>query len=66
MKPDWKDAPDWANWLAVDGWGQWFWFSDEPTTGHSRYWRLNKIGKSKQAYPDVEPQKFSRGEDHGP
>lgn len=24
-KPDWKDAPEWANWLAQDGEGQWIW-----------------------------------------
>ena len=25
-KPDWKDAPGWANWLAQDQSGQWWWF----------------------------------------
>ena len=24
--PDWKDAPDWAQWLAQDSGGNWFWF----------------------------------------
>lgn len=30
MKPDWKDAPDWANWLAQDEDGSWWWFWDKP------------------------------------
>lgn len=24
--PDWKDAPEWANWLSQDSGGNWFWF----------------------------------------
>lgn len=30
MKPDWKDAPDWARWLAQDAHGPWFWFENRP------------------------------------
>lgn len=30
MKPDWKYAPDWAQWLAMDGDGMWSWFSEKP------------------------------------
>ncbi len=30
MKPNWKDAPEWANWLTMDGDGWWFWFEHEP------------------------------------
>lgn len=29
-KPDWKDSPDWAQWLACDNSGQWWWFSHKP------------------------------------
>jgi hypothetical protein len=31
MKPDWKDAPEWANWLAMDEDGEWFWRESKPT-----------------------------------
>ncbi|MGI2025787.1 hypothetical protein [Endozoicomonas acroporae] len=24
-KPQWKDAPQWANWLSQDHDGKWFW-----------------------------------------
>ena len=30
MKPDWKDAPEWANWLARDMSGRWFWWERKP------------------------------------
>ena len=30
MKPDWKDAPEWAMWLAMDEDGEWWWYEDEP------------------------------------
>lgn len=30
MKPDWKDAPEWANYLAQDEDGDWYWFEKEP------------------------------------
>ena len=30
MKPDWKDAPEWANYLAMDTDKRWFWYENEP------------------------------------
>jgi len=30
MKPDWKDAPVQANFIAQDGDGSWWWFADKP------------------------------------
>lgn len=30
MKPDWKDAPEWARWLTMDADGTWCWFEFEP------------------------------------
>ncbi len=29
-KPDWKYAPEWAQWLAMDRNGTWWWFRYEP------------------------------------
>lgn len=29
-KPDWKDAPEWANWMARDKDGEWRVFENEP------------------------------------
>ncbi len=30
FKPKWENAPDWANWLAMDKDGEWNWFISEP------------------------------------
>lgn len=30
FKPSWKDAPQWANWLARDSDGRWYWYEDKP------------------------------------
>lgn len=30
MTPDWKDAPEWANWLAMDEGDRWYWFANVP------------------------------------
>ena len=35
-KPDWKDAPDWAVWLAQNEDGLWWWHEQKPWPG---YWR---------------------------
>lgn len=32
MKPDWEDAPEWANWLAQDENGYWHWYQNQPYT----------------------------------
>jgi hypothetical protein len=29
-KPSWSDAPKWANYLAMDGDGRWYWYEREP------------------------------------
>ena len=28
--PSWDDAPEWANWLAMDENGDWYWYEYEP------------------------------------
>lgn len=30
LKPDWKDAPKWAQWLAQDEDGAWWWYEGQP------------------------------------
>lgn len=37
MKPDWKDAPEWANWLAMDMSGRWFWWEFKPEFSGSEW-----------------------------
>jgi hypothetical protein len=33
-KPDWKGAPEWARFLAMDFYGEWWWFENEPELGN--------------------------------
>ena len=37
-KPDWKDAPEWAQWLAQDEDGTWWWYENAPKVILSRTW----------------------------
>jgi hypothetical protein len=30
MKPSWNDCPEWANYLAKDASGMWFWHEEKP------------------------------------
>jgi len=45
--PDWNDAPEWANYVAMDDDGEWYWYENEPTfsfgTWHSYYGRNQPI-----------------------
>lgn len=38
IKPDWKDAPEWANWMAMDEDGEWFWYEHRPITWGDGVW----------------------------
>lgn len=44
MKPDWKDAPEWARYLCMDADGSWHWFELRPTMYQS-YWDVNEWGR---------------------
>ena len=35
MKPDWKDAPEWARYLAMDKDGTWWWYEIKPNSNQS-------------------------------
>lgn len=37
-KMDWSDAPEWANFLAQDADGRWFWYEYLPTNAPSDRW----------------------------
>lgn len=30
IKPTWNEAPGWANYLAMDDNGEWYWYQNEP------------------------------------
>ncbi len=37
VKPDWSNAPEWANYWAFDADGQAFWFEEEPNVRYDMY-----------------------------
>lgn len=37
--PDWSTAPKWANFVAMDDDGWWFWFEHEPTFKFGTQWQ---------------------------
>lgn len=47
-KPDWKDAPEWANYLAMDGGEYWYWYESKPKYIGSLCWK-NTSGKMEKA-----------------
>lgn len=38
MKPDWTKAPTWAQFLAQDRNGKWFWYEARPTNAPEDAW----------------------------
>lgn len=50
-KPDWKDAPEWAQWLARDSNGLWYWYEMEPYVVDDLETWDNQAGLFLQALP---------------
>jgi hypothetical protein len=50
MKPNWQDAPEWAQWLAMDNHGgaEWYYYETKPEP-KSTYWLQSGSGKCKIA-----------------
>lgn len=45
-KPDWKDAPEWARWLAQDEDGWWSWWNTQPIVCEkAKCWNQGKPGE---------------------
>lgn len=38
MKPSWDDAPAWANYLAMDKSGRWYWYEYKPWARFESWW----------------------------
>lgn len=36
-KPNWDDAPEYANWLSQDSDGQWCWWNLKPNAWHGNW-----------------------------
>lgn len=53
MKPSWDDAPDWAQWLAMDSLGHWYWYEIKPVD-YGGYWATS----GKCAYVKNQPASY--------
>lgn len=53
MTPDWKDAPEWAEYLAMDSNGAWWWFENEPELQVGT-WRTNGGQLRRAGHPQVD------------
>lgn len=42
LKPEWKDAPQWASYLARDQNGDWYFHETEPYRTQNCQWLSNK------------------------
>ena len=47
MKPSWDTAPDWAEYLAMDEDGEWYWYENKPTIAKDCW--FSKKGQSLNA-----------------
>lgn len=50
MKPDWKDAPWWADYLAMDLNGYWFWYEFEPLVSDGFIAWERSLGRAGQCF----------------
>lgn len=49
MKPSWDDAPEWAQWLAMDEDGRWWWYEEKPLPQKDYFYWLG--GKMEESLP---------------
>lgn len=40
-RPDWDDAPHWAQFVAQDSDGEWYWFEEKPRLYKWQAWGAN-------------------------
>lgn len=52
-RPDWNDAPDWANYVAMDADGDWWWYEGKPEQ-MQQSWRGPEKMRVREAQPLLE------------
>tara|TARA_R110000787_G_C13443394_1_gene446725 strand:- start:4815 stop:5063 length:249 start_codon:yes stop_codon:yes gene_type:complete len=57
IKPEWDDAPEWANWLACGPEGLWYWYQDEPRIDEALFdWDGEHGSVFEMHFPQDHPQ----------
>lgn len=64
MKPSWKHAPEWAQWLAKGATGDWCWYETKPVLGRFGWlttdrWEYEYDEETERAGYDRSPWKES-------
>ena len=50
MKPSWDTAPEWANYVAQDERGCWWWYESKPRKGFSNW--MEAEGRAAPVIPE--------------
>jgi hypothetical protein len=45
IAPDWSEAPEWADWYAIDADGQCFWYENEPVKRGNNFFPSSGVEK---------------------
>ena len=59
MKPSWNDAPEWANYLAMDSDNDWYWYESKPHYYYGR-WTCESYQRSSRA--NIDDKSYSSSE----
>ena len=55
-KPSWDSAPEWAEYLAKDDYGRWYWYEHEPNYRFKVWW-MSREGRVQLAFEEqIEPK----------
>ena len=58
-KPEWnEDTPKWANWLAQDSTGYWYWWENKPMAASFGMWGLG--GQFCRAGKEIPDEKWNQ------
>ena len=56
IRPNWDDAPEWAEWVAMDKREEWYWYSNKPNCTHKNAQSWIMYGSSiLQKVEDIAP-----------
>lgn len=59
-KPDWKDAPEWANWLVQGRDSAWYWFENVPEVHYLGGWVATGRNRNASTPSDWQDTRESR------
>lgn len=55
-KPDWEDAPEWAQWLACDEYGPWGWYAKKPRIFGDYCWDIHDSNDPDDKWSSVDAE----------